>query len=146
MDGVGPSAGTDAAGDREEPWADRIGDRQRPRAANQDQEGRLEGVLGVVVVARGRPAGAQHHRAVPAHQHFEGTFRLTPTRDELPQQMAVGQSGEGLTAECAPEVPEERIARSGHAFSSRWTDPTYKSRRRPDSSHNFAAARALLPI
>ena len=44
----------------------------RAALLDQDQEGRLEGVLGIVRVAQDPPADAQDHRPVPPHQRLEG--------------------------------------------------------------------------
>ncbi|MEJ7639241.1 MAG: hypothetical protein WKF75_15020 [Singulisphaera sp.] len=58
--------------------ASRRGRRPRDRAglAGQDQEGRLEGVLDVVLVPQDRPAGRQDHRPVPGHQRSNAATSL----------------------------------------------------------------------
>jgi hypothetical protein len=54
------------------PAGQRILPGQRGGPAGQDEEGRLEGVLGVLLVAQDVPAHAKDHRAVPAHQDGKG--------------------------------------------------------------------------
>src|SRR5262249_19071321 len=61
----------------------------RRRLADQDEERRLEGVLGVVVIPEDAPAHAPDHRAVPPHQRFEGRPRAAA--DEALQQLPVGE-------------------------------------------------------
>ena len=72
---------------------------------DQDQEDRLEGVLGVVLVAEGRSAGVQHHRAVPRDQGRERQLgRLARPAGEPLQQLAVGQLRGDALAEDGTEV------------------------------------------
>ncbi len=59
---------------------------------DQDQEGGLEGVLGVVWVAQDRPADAQDHRPMPSHQHFEGPA-VAPGEETL-EELRVGEPGD----------------------------------------------------
>src|SRR5262249_41803456 len=40
--------------------------------ASQDEERRLEGVLGIVMIAQNAPASAQNHWPVPAHEQLKG--------------------------------------------------------------------------
>ena len=65
-----------------------LGDDRR-RLADEDEEGGLEGVLGVVVVAEDAAADAPDHRAVPPHQGFQG--RWLSAADEALQQLPIGQ-------------------------------------------------------
>jgi hypothetical protein len=59
------------------------------RLAGKDEEDRLEGVLGVVGVAQGAPAGGQYHRSVPADELPE---RAVAARGlERPEQGRVRQ-------------------------------------------------------
>jgi hypothetical protein len=53
-------------GDTVQPIPDRLAWPHRARLADQDEEGRLEGVLGVLGVVEDAPADAQDHRAVPS--------------------------------------------------------------------------------
>src|SRR3954452_1286520 len=64
-------AGRDAAGDRVEPGPQRVAHPERAGSTPQDQEGRLEGVVGVVLIAQEGPAGAEDHRPVPLDQGGE---------------------------------------------------------------------------
>jgi hypothetical protein len=64
----------------------RLADRRR--LANQDEEGGLESVLCVGVIAENAAANIQDHWTVPAEQHSEG--RLVSMVTELPEQMLVG--------------------------------------------------------
>src|SRR5215831_17414043 len=63
------------------------------RLARQDEEGGLEGVLGVLLVPQQPPARRQHHWSVPAQQFSEG--RPVPARDEASQQFPVGRARHG---------------------------------------------------
>ena len=63
-----------------------------PALADQDQEGRLEGVLGLVIVAQHAAAGAKDHRPVPLHQCPESHFgRLAGGGCKPFQQLSVRQ-------------------------------------------------------
>ncbi|HEX5270403.1 MAG TPA: hypothetical protein VFW33_07955 [Gemmataceae bacterium] len=72
----------------------------------QEQEGGLEGVLGVVGVRQRAMADGEHHRAVPPDELGEG--RLVTARDEVPDEPAVGHASRprphGQAAEVAHEV------------------------------------------
>src|SRR5262249_17248146 len=57
---------------------------------DQDEEGGLEGVLRVGLVAEDAPAHPQHHRAVPPEKLLER--RAVPPGDERLQKRAVGQA------------------------------------------------------
>ena len=80
-----------------QPRPDRISRPDRPCAACQHQERRLEGVLGLVAVAEHRATDSQHHRAVPRHQCGEGGLGhlvvLAATGREAFQQLVVAQPG-----------------------------------------------------
>ena len=68
-------------GDLAQPAAEAVLAPDRPSLADEDQEGGLEGVLGVVGVVEDRAADAQHHRPVPLDQGREGGFvRLVRNR------------------------------------------------------------------
>ncbi len=85
-------AGGDAQRDRVQPRPERIPHPERTRLVHQHQEGRLEGVLGIVLVAEGCPAGVQHHRPVPRDQRRERQFRrLARPAGEPLEQLAVSQ-------------------------------------------------------
>jgi hypothetical protein len=77
-----------AAGDAVEPVGELLARADGGGLGGQDEEGGLEGVLGVLAVSGDAQAGAEHHRAVPPHQRREG--RLVAGRDERLQQEGVG--------------------------------------------------------
>ena len=72
-----------------QPGADRLALADRAGLAEQDQECRLERVLGLVRVAQDAPADAQHHRAVQGHER--GERRLVTTAHEPLEQRPVIQ-------------------------------------------------------
>ena len=91
-----------------EPGAERVADPERPRLADQDQEGGLEGVLGVVRVAEDAPADAQDHRPVPLDQGREGQLgRLAAPGREPLEELAVGQSRRRSGRQQRAELPRE---------------------------------------
>jgi hypothetical protein len=55
--------------------------------ADQDEEGGLETVLGIVNIAQDAPAHTEDHGPMPAHQRREG--RLIPALNKQVQQIAV---------------------------------------------------------
>ena len=90
--GVPPGPDRRATGDPVQPGADRVPHPERAAPAGQDQERRLEGVPGVVLVAQDGPAGAQDHRPVPLDQGREGQLGgLAAPRREALQQLPVRQ-------------------------------------------------------
>src|SRR5262249_35735207 len=99
-------------GDAVEPVADLLPRHDRGRAAGEDEEGGLEGVLGVVVVAEDPAADAPDHRPVALHQGLEGG--LLATRDEAFQELAVGEPDERPRLEEGAEVPEAWVHAAGH--------------------------------
>jgi hypothetical protein len=108
----GAGVGRDAPGHAVQPRPQRAAQGQRPGPAGQDQEGGLEGVLGVVRLAQGRPAGAQHERAVAAHQGGERRLGRRPRAGrEAAQQLGVRQGGQRRRTGRAVEVREDRPAR-----------------------------------
>ena len=74
---AGSGGGRDAVGHAVEPGSQRIIHAKRPSLACQDQEGRLERILSVVMVAENAPADVQHHCAVSAYKRREGNFRVS---------------------------------------------------------------------
>ena len=56
----------------------------------QDEEGRLEGVLGVVRIAEDAPADGQDHRPVSRDQGREG--RLVAPGGEAGEQLGIGEA------------------------------------------------------
>ena len=75
-----------AAGDLEKPVLERSPARERASLARQDQEGRLERVLRILLVGQHPPAHAQHHRPVPPQQPLE---RGHVAEREAAEQLAV---------------------------------------------------------
>ena len=93
-------SGRDAEGDAVEPAPDRFPVADGGGAADEDQEGGLEGVLGVVLVAEDRTADAEDHRPVTLEQGGERRLRgLVAAVGEPAQELGVGQ---------APMVPESK--------------------------------------
>jgi hypothetical protein len=82
-----------AAGDAVQPAAHRLALHDRPRPAGEDEEGGLEGVLGVLLVAEQAPADTQGHGPVTAYQGRER--RLVPRGDEVGQQVPVRLADRG---------------------------------------------------
>ena len=88
----------------------------------RDQEGGLEGVLGVVGVVQHAAADAQHHRPVPVQQGREGF--LISAAGEPVQEVRVGPVSVGSGD--PPEEAEYRAGVAAHAVvprvSSRHSD------------------------
>jgi len=81
-----------------QPRPDRTTPPNRPRPACEDQERRLEGILGIVPMAEHRAADAEDHRAVPRQECGEGQFShlvvfAAPGREPL-QELAIAQTGQ----------------------------------------------------
>jgi hypothetical protein len=59
----------------------------RPSTAGEHEEGGLEGILRVMLVAQDRPANAEHRRAVPLDQGGEGHLAhlAAPGREQIQQ-------------------------------------------------------------
>ncbi len=82
-----------------EPAPERLLGAERTRLANQDEEGGLESVVGVVLVAEDPPTDPQDHRPVSLHQDPEGGSAagspVAVTAAEAIQELAVSQPAEG---------------------------------------------------
>ncbi len=78
-------------------------------ALRQDQEGRLEGVLGVPRVGQQAATQAQHHRAVPGHQRGEGRL-VAPPREAL-QQLGVRLGQVALQPAGSVQPPDDLAER-----------------------------------
>ena len=83
LGGVGPGADGDPPRDAEQPGGDRPIPIDPAESTDQHQEGRLEGVAGIVV-AEDRPADAQNHRPVPLDQDRERRL-VTPSAESVQQ-------------------------------------------------------------
>jgi hypothetical protein len=57
-----------------EPRAQRVLHPQRPGLLDQDEEGSLEGILGIVRIGKDVSADAQHHRSMPFDKRSERQF------------------------------------------------------------------------
>src|SRR5262249_32129790 len=83
--------------------------------ACQDEEGGLEGVLGVVLVAQHLPADAEHQRPVLLEQRGKGA--LVPLGDEALEQLAVRGAAVPLRVDAVAEEPQNaRQTPAGHAL------------------------------
>ena len=91
--GRGTGTRSRAIGHLMQPGAQRIPHPEGASLADQDQERRLECVLGVVRVGQDAPADALHHRPVPLDQDREGELGgVIPIGREPFQELAVGQT------------------------------------------------------
>src|SRR5947209_3105869 len=74
--GLRPRLEGSAVGDPVEPASDRYCLADRPRLAGEDEERRLEGVLGVGLVAQYAAADVEHHYPVTAQQGMKSSLIL----------------------------------------------------------------------
>jgi hypothetical protein len=89
-------------GDPEKPIADHLTGNNGSRLTDEDEEGGLKSVFGVMVMVEDTTAHAPDHRAVPANKGGEGCF--VPLLDEAPQELAIGQSTAVLEQRCPTKV------------------------------------------
>ena len=81
----------------------------RPGLASQHKEDRLEGVLGVVSIAKDMPADMHDHRPVAAHECGEGGLACRIAQGaESVNELAVGQSGDGTAVEQRGDLSDYR--------------------------------------
>src|SRR5205807_8007564 len=71
----------------EQPTTYRVALGNRACLAREHQEGGLEGVLGILLMAQHAPAHSKHHRPITLHQGCKRLF--IPLRQEPLEQMAV---------------------------------------------------------
>ena len=111
-----PGGGRDVVRHAVEPGGQRIPPPDRSRLAGQDEEGGLEGVLGVVHVTEHAPADAEDHRPVSFHQRGEGQLGgLAVAGREPVEQLPVGQPADRPRGEQRVDRPEGGPAAvSGH--------------------------------
>jgi len=83
----------DAAGDAMKPRTERIPHPESSRLPRQDEEGRLEEILGLVLVAQETSAYAKHHRSVAFHQGCERVFGRDPPLREKREQVIIAKVG-----------------------------------------------------
>ena len=141
LHGQGPGMRRDPQGHGMEPRTERIPHPQQSRLVDQDEEDRLEGILGVVLVAQGRAADAQHHRTVTLDQGREGQLgRIIPTRPvrEPLQELTVRQLGGHALAEDRTDVPQDTaVLLDRHGMDLRTALPRdpCNAAKPPDGSH-----------
>jgi hypothetical protein len=87
LGGCGPRLQRRLLGHAVEPVGDHLPRYDRGRLADEDEEGGLEGVLGVVVIAQDTAAHTPDHRAMPTHQGCQS--RLVTTAEVVLQQLPV---------------------------------------------------------
>ena len=87
-----------------QPAAQGLAPPDRAGLLDQDEEGRLEGVLGVVGVAEDAAADREHHRPVPRHQGLER--RRIGLGEEAVEELGVGQPGDRPAAEQVADLPQ----------------------------------------
>jgi hypothetical protein len=103
--GLRPQGGP--VGDPAEPARQRRAPADRAGLARQRQEGGLESVLGVRLVAQHAPADVQHQALVPPDEQLEG--RLVAPGHELFQELGVRDALAAVPADEVAQVPEEAV-------------------------------------
>jgi hypothetical protein len=87
-----PGLGSDPHRHAVQPASDRLAATDRAGPPRENQERRLGGVLGVVLVTQNLPANAQNHRRVTIDQGRKGRLgRVVSPLHEPLEQLAVGQ-------------------------------------------------------
>jgi hypothetical protein len=104
----GPSG--DAAGNAEEPAAEGALTVEAGGFTGEDEEGGLEGVLGVLLVTQDAAAQAEHERSVALYEGGEGG--LLTAVDESLQQVRIGGVRPGQGGEPAAEAGEGQAEQS----------------------------------
>jgi hypothetical protein len=95
------------------PRSQRLPYPERATLACQDEERRLKGVLGIVIVTDDPKAGAQHHGTMPLDQGREGDLgSLAAPAGKLLQELTVSQSGNDPHVEQGVEMVQDSLARS----------------------------------
>ena len=135
----GAGLGGDPPTDPVEPAPERITDADRPGATGQDQEGGLEGVVGVGRVEQGPAADAPDQRAVPGHESFERHLRRAPAaRREPGDEFAVGQARDRPAEQQVVEVAGRGARVDRHDRRSLVCLPDETEVERLDSSLTYA--------
>jgi hypothetical protein len=94
-----------------EPVGEQVGYSTRRGPADQDTEGRLKGVFGVVVATEDTAAHVPDHWAMPLDKGFE--CRRVMTAEVVLEQLSIGQSGTLTLSERPAKVLDDRIHLSG---------------------------------
>ena len=109
-----PGPAGDPRGDAVQPWPERFRVPHRAGLQRQDQEGRLERVIGRVPVAEQPAADPQDHRPVPPHDLLERGFRASlAARHEPFEQLPVAQAADD------PDL-EQRIQVAAIVWCGQW--------------------------
>ena len=112
-EGVGLDLKRDAPGHAMEPAADRSVDPDRPGLASQQQEGGLEGVVGIVGIVEDPAADGHDHPPMTLDQGLEG--ELVSVRHVTFQHRTVGETRQGPLVEEAVDLPQGGAAScTGH--------------------------------
>src|SRR5947208_3400643 len=69
-----PGTDRDTISHSVEPWTEGVAHANGRRPPSENEEGRLERVLGVVVVGQDAPTHPEHQRPMALHQRREGTL------------------------------------------------------------------------
>src|SRR5262249_30975943 len=94
----------DVPRDRVEPVGDRLLPALGGSAPGEDEECRLEGVLGILLTAQHSATDTEDHRSMAADERREGV--LVALTGETPQQLAVGRRGGALCRQAAKVLQE----------------------------------------
>src|SRR5262249_34454816 len=81
--------------------------RDRRRLAGQDEESRLESVLGILMMVQLVPDDIPHQLAMPLHKGGKGI--LVPVADVKAQQFAVTELADPLRGDAAPDMLQDRV-------------------------------------
>jgi hypothetical protein len=77
------------------------------RLPSKNQEGRLAGILGIMLVAQDTPADCKYHRAVALKQPRESVF--VPPEQETLQELAICKSTAIAQKGCSANMPQNRV-------------------------------------
>jgi hypothetical protein len=113
--------------------------------SGEDEEGGLEGVLGLLLVGERAATDAHHRCRVPAYQGGEGV--LVPPRGEAFEELAVGGAGRGPTRGCKRGTPgRSRRSQRTHSVKA-WTyqPPKYVGWLDPAGKHRSKKEPGKLP-
>jgi hypothetical protein len=87
-----------------QPRTQRFSPMQRTGLASQHQEGCLEGILGMVLIAEHAPANAEYHRPVPFHQGSK-RWLISPSGETL-QELPIGDGASLWRRDQFLDVPD----------------------------------------